>query len=79
MVTSLRKAAQRSSLSESTTGLTKDSAGMPLKLALFNLQKYVKEEEFASEFLLRGGVRILVGLLEKTEGGLAGNSLAVSP
>ncbi len=51
---------------------------MTLKLALFNLQKYVKEEEFASDFLLRGGVKLVVGLLEKKDKGLTGNSLAVS-
>lgn len=50
---------------------------MPLKLALFNLQKYIKEEEFASEFQLRGGVRTLFRLLERNDGGMTGNSLAV--
>jgi len=51
---------------------------IPLKLALFNLQKYVKEEEFAVEFMLRGGMSDLVLLLQRTEHTLAGNSLAVS-
>lgn len=50
----------------------------PLKLALFNLQKYVKEEEFSVEFMMRGGTRTLIRLIERTEGGLSGNSLAVS-
>ena len=50
---------------------------MPLKLALFNMQKYIKEEDFATELLLRGGIKTLVRLLERETGGLAGNSLAV--
>lgn len=50
---------------------------LPLKLALFNFQKYIKEEEFAVEFMLKGGVRTLVRLLERSHGGLTGNSLAV--
>ncbi|ORY33129.1 hypothetical protein BCR39DRAFT_521383 [Naematelia encephala] len=51
-------------------------AVLPLKLALFNLQKYIKEEDFAVEFMLRGGMKMLVKLLEQHEGGLSGNSLA---
>ena len=51
---------------------------MSLKLALFNLQKYIQEEDFAFEFLLRGGVKTLVRILERLDGALTGNSLAVS-
>ena len=51
---------------------------IPLKLALFNLQKYVKEEEFSVEFMIRGGMNDLVQLLQRTENALSGNSLAVS-
>ena len=51
---------------------------IPLKLALFNLSKFVREEEFAVEFMIRGGVRLLIELLERKVGGLSGNSLAVS-
>lgn len=50
---------------------------MPLKMALFNLQKYVKEGEFAAEFMLKGGLKNLVSLLERISGGMTGNSLAV--
>jgi engulfment/cell motility protein 1 len=50
---------------------------MPLKLALFNLQRYIGEDEFADEFVLRGGVKTIVRLVEKNEKGLAGNTLAV--
>ncbi|ORX39155.1 hypothetical protein BD324DRAFT_618673 [Kockovaella imperatae] len=49
---------------------------IPLKLALFNLSKYVREEEFSVEFMIRGGVKLLVQLLEQKDGGLTGNSLA---
>ncbi len=50
---------------------------MPLKLALFNLQRYIGEDEFADEFVLRGGVKTIVRLVEKNEKGPAGNTLAV--
>lgn len=52
---------------------------LPLKLALFNLQKYIKEEDFAVEFMLKGGVGLLVELVENEEpkSALTGNSLAV--
>jgi hypothetical protein len=67
---------------DSTTSLpslpTHANATLSLKLALFNLQKYVKEEEFAVEFMLRGGTKNLVQLIQRSEGGLTGNSLAVS-
>lgn len=49
---------------------------LPLKLALFNFQKFVGEEEFAAEFLLKGGMRTLIKILD-LEGGLTGNALAV--
>lgn len=54
---------------------------LPLKLALFNLQKYIKEEDFAVEFMLKGGVGLLVELVENEEpkSALTGNSLAVCP
>lgn len=53
---------------------------LPLKLALFNLQKYIKEDDFAVEFMLKGGVSLLVELVEKDDPktALTGNSLAVS-
>lgn len=52
----------------------------PLKLALFNLQKYIKEDDFAVEFMLKGGVALLVELVGREEGpnALTSNSLAVS-
>jgi len=56
---------------------TRGSMGLPLKLALFNLQKYAKEEDFAVEFMLKGGMRILVRLFDASAG-LSSNSLAVS-
>jgi hypothetical protein len=56
-------------------GHTRD--GISLKLALFNLQKYIKEEDFVVDFMLKGGVKMLVRLMEG-DSGLAGNSLAVS-
>lgn len=49
---------------------------LPLKLALFNFQKFIGEEEFAAEFLLKGGMRKLIKILD-LEGGLRGNALAV--
>ncbi|KAL7421273.1 hypothetical protein Q5752_004158 [Cryptotrichosporon argae] len=49
---------------------------IPPKLALFNLQKFIKEEDFAIEFMLKGGPKMLVRLIERDEGGLSGNSLA---
>jgi engulfment/cell motility protein 1 len=83
VVTSLKVSAQQPKL-ESTPALKTqtqtEGMGIPLKLALFNLQKYIKEEDFAVEFMMRGGMRMLVRMLERDgEGGLAGNSLAVSP
>lgn len=39
----------------------------PLKLALFKLQKYIKEEEFSHEFMLKGGRQLLVKLLGVAE------------
>lgn len=52
---------------------------LPLKLALFNLQKYIKEDDFAVEFMLKGGLELLVELVEKDDPktALTGNSLAV--
>ena len=69
----------------STSALTafnaSSSAGekkvLPLKLALFNLQKYIKEADFAVEFMLKGGLGILVKLIERDVGGMGANSLAV--
>ncbi|GMK55300.1 hypothetical protein CspeluHIS016_0203560 [Cutaneotrichosporon spelunceum] len=51
---------------------------LPLKLALFNLQKFIKEDDFAVEFMLKGGVSLLVELVEKDDEktALTGNSLA---
>nr|ODO03704.1 hypothetical protein L204_00040 [Cryptococcus depauperatus CBS 7855] len=62
--------------SPTTPSSTTSNDHIPLKLALFNLQKYVKEEEFSIEFLFKGGMKTLIKLLEKDEGGLNGNSLA---
>ena len=39
----------------------------PLKLSLFKLQKYIKEEEFSHEFMLKGGMQLLVKLLSITD------------
>ncbi|WWC72975.1 uncharacterized protein I206_106939 [Kwoniella pini CBS 10737] len=76
VITSLRSSARRGSLADSNLDLPTSSDGIPLKLALFNLQKYIKEEDFAVEFMLKGGMKMLVRLLERHEGGLGGNSLA---
>ncbi|ODO09557.1 hypothetical protein I350_03160 [Cryptococcus amylolentus CBS 6273] len=82
VVASLKSAIRRDSLPESTSSHTPSSSPsnldpIPLKLALFNLQKFVKEEDFSVEFLLKGGMRILIRLLVKEETGLVtGNSLA---
>jgi hypothetical protein len=46
------------------------------KLALFNLQKYIKEDDFAVEFMLKGGVKLLVDLIQKDDSSLTGNTLA---
>lgn len=45
-----------------------------LKLTLFNLQKYIKEQEFCEEFVKQGGDKEMVKLIKRLEG----NSLAVS-
>ena len=49
---------------------------LPPKLALFNLQKYIKEDDFAVEFMLKGGITLLVDLIEKGDSFLTGNTLA---
>ena len=74
---SLKDASQSPSAMDSTVVLT-DQQALPLKLALFNLSKYIKEEEFAVEFMGRGGTSTLVELLDNEQGGISGNSLAVS-
>ncbi|CAG8778959.1 10297_t:CDS:2, partial [Acaulospora morrowiae] len=43
-----------------------------LKLATFSLQKYIKEVEFADEFLKREGLKSLVGIINNS----TGNTLA---
>ncbi|KAL7415875.1 hypothetical protein BDY24DRAFT_380361 [Mrakia frigida] len=43
-----------------------------LKLTLFNLQRYIKEQEFCEEFVDQGGDREMVKLIKRLEG----NSLA---
>lgn len=78
VVTSL-KAARSARRSTSTAHQPDEHSNIiPLKLALFNLQKYVREEEFSVEFMMRGGVSDLVDLLQREEAGLSGNTLAVS-
>ena len=84
VVDSLRAASQlptltnESSLTLNTTLLSNtDRKVLPLKMALFNLQKYTKEGEFVVEFMLKGGLKLLMALLERSSGGLTGNSLAV--
>ena len=82
VVDSLRAAASLPTLlNESSLTLNKhlnqERTTLPLKMALFNLQKYCKEGEFASEFMIKGGLAILIALLERVAGGLTGNSLAV--
>ncbi|KAK4688356.1 hypothetical protein P7C73_g1754, partial [Tremellales sp. Uapishka_1] len=62
---------------DSSVGHGSDESNVPpLKLALFTLQKYIKEEDFAVEFMLKGGMRMLVRLVERENNGLSGNSLA---
>jgi engulfment/cell motility protein 1 len=84
VVDSLRAASQlptltnESSLTLNTTLISNtDRKVLPLKMALFNLQKYIKEGEFVVEFMLKGGLKLLMALLERSSGGLTGNSLAV--
>lgn len=80
VVSSLKSASSRQSLDRaSTASVHSASEGLPLKLALFNFQKYVKEEDFAVEFMLKGGMKMLLKMLDVREGGLSGNSLAVRP
>jgi hypothetical protein len=75
----LKAASTHTNLNDSTPALLNTPTdSIPLKLALFNLSKYVNEEDFAVEFMLKGGVRTIMKLLEREEGGLSGNSLAVS-
>ncbi|KAN0121039.1 ELMO/CED-12 family domain containing protein [Russula decolorans] len=38
------------------------------RLALFSLQRYLREEEFANEFLKRDGVRVLVDVITSSHG-----------
>jgi hypothetical protein len=38
-----------------------------LKLSLFKLHSYIKEEEFSHEFMLKGGMQLLVKLLSITD------------
>ncbi|WWC91077.1 uncharacterized protein L201_006018 [Kwoniella dendrophila CBS 6074] len=76
VVTSLKTSAQKATSGDGTVNLPSSSDSIPLKLALFNLQKYIKEEDFAVEFMLKGGMKLLVKFLERIEGGLTGNSLA---
>ena len=45
-----------------------------LRLCLFNLQKYIKEEQFATEFLARDGLKELCDIIVS----VGGNTLAVS-
>lgn len=83
VVDSLRAAASQPILSNESSltlnkHLTQDRGVIPLKLALFNLQKYCKEGDFAAEFMLKGGLITLVSMLERVHGGLTGNALAVS-
>jgi len=84
VVDSLRAASQlptltnESSLTLNTVLISNtDRKVLPLKMALFNLQKYIKEGEFVVEFMLKGGLKLLMALMERSSGGLAGNSLAV--
>ncbi|KAI9275674.1 ELMO/CED-12 family-domain-containing protein [Phascolomyces articulosus] len=53
-----------------TTTTTKDDK--VLKIATFSLQKYLKEPEFAAEFLDRGGLESLCDIISK----VSGNTLA---
>jgi len=85
VVDSLRAASQLPSLTNessltlnTTLTSTTDRKVLPLKMALFNLQKYIKEGDFAVELMLKGGLRLLIALVERVSGGLTGNSLAVS-
>lgn len=66
----------QSSLNLAADGHARD--GISLKLALFNLQKYIGEEDFVADFVSKGGVKMLVRLMA-ADGGLSGNSLAVCP
>lgn len=77
VIASLSYNASRNSLNDSTTSLAAGSDIIPLKLALFNLSKFIKEQDFAVELMDRGGDGLLIDLIERPDGGLTGNSLAV--
>ncbi|KIR28517.1 hypothetical protein I309_02441 [Cryptococcus deuterogattii LA55] len=74
VVASLKSTCRRT-LTESMPDIPLAEDILPLKLALFHFQKFVGEEEFAAEFLLKGGMRTLIKILD-LEGGLTGNALA---
>lgn len=79
VVASLHAARGKMEDAKDTVVLPNNAEVLPAKLALFNLQKFIKEDDFAVEFMLKGGVKILVDLIEKDDKtGLTGNSLAVS-
>ncbi|TXT13206.1 hypothetical protein VHUM_01607 [Vanrija humicola] len=77
VVASLHAARGKMEDAKDTVVLPNNAEVLPAKLALFNLQKFIKEDDFAVEFMLKGGVNILVDLIEKDDKtGLTGNSLA---
>ena len=56
-----------------STNDNENSAAAPLRMTLFNLAKYIKEEQFATEFLQRDGLAELVNIINISHG----NMLAV--
>ncbi|KAG2176830.1 hypothetical protein INT44_007494 [Umbelopsis vinacea] len=59
-------------LTDPKTGLPLPKDDKVLKIATFSLQKYLKEPEFAKEFLERGGLQSLCDIIKTT----TGNTLA---
>ncbi|CAO3596362.1 unnamed protein product [Absidia cylindrospora] len=59
-------------LTDPTSGATSSKDDKVLKMATFSLQKYLKEPDFAAEFLDRGGLESLCEIIKKA----SGNTLA---
>lgn len=53
----------------------KENRKAKLRMVLFNLAKFINEEQFANEFLQRGGLKAIVDVINSQHG----NILAVSP
>jgi hypothetical protein len=52
-----------------------ENSNNKLRMVLFNLAKFINEDQFANEFLQRGGLKAVVEVINSSHG----NPLAVSP